>query len=95
VFCTFPKLTNLTASSALIYTRGAVILRPQDTAVVDGQIMLYRFWIGHTPWELLPPKRLNFNAEVRFWRHLVTASTKISWFLSEIVVDNLPDIRPV
>jgi len=93
VFCTFPRVTNSTASSALIYTRGAAIRRPQDTTVADGQILPYRFWICRTAGELLPPKHSNFNAEVRFRRHLVTASTTISSLLSEIIVDNSPDNR--
>jgi len=93
VFCTFINATNLTVSSALIYTRGAAIPLPRDTAVVDGQILRYRFWMCRTAGELLPPKHSKFNAEVRFRRHLVTASTTISSLLSEIIVDNSPDNR--
>jgi len=93
VFCTFTKVTSLTVSSAVIYTRGAAIPLPQYTAAVANQFLPCKLWIRRTPWELLSPKLLNFNAEVRIRRHLVTASTTISWFLSEIMLDVLSDNR--
>jgi len=45
------------------------------------------------PWELRPPKFLNFNAKVRTWLRLVTVSTAISGFLSAIIVHKLADNR--
>ena len=51
------------------------------------------FRLDRTPWELRPPKFFNFNAKLRIWLRLVTASTAISEFLSAIVVDRLADNR--
>jgi len=93
VFCTFPKATTLTVSSALIYTRGAAILLPRDTAAAVGQLCAYIIFLRGTPWELQPPKLLNFNSEVRIWRQLLTTGTTISWLLSQIMVGNTPDNR--
>ena len=87
------KATTLTVSSALIYTRGAAIPHPRDTAAAVGQLCAYIFFLRGTPWELQPPKLLNFNSEVRIWRQLLTTGTRISWLLSEIMVDNTPDQR--
>jgi len=89
VFCTFAKVTISSVSSTLIYTRGAATPLPQDTAAAAGQCLPYKIWIGRTPWELLQPKLLNFNAKVRFWLSLVTVITAISGFLSAIMVDTL------
>jgi len=95
VFCTFAKATISSVSGTLIYTLGAAIPLPEDTAAAVGQFLPYKIWIDRTPWEILPPKLWNFNAEVRIRRHLVTASTTISWFLFEIMVENLRDNRSV
>ena len=61
VFARSQKVKNLTASSALIYTCGTAIPLPQNTAAVVGQILPWRFWIGRTPWELLPPQTFEFQ----------------------------------
>jgi len=91
VFCTFAIVTISSFSSALIYTHGAAIPLPQDTTAAVGQFLPYKIWIARTPWALLQPKLLNFNAKVRIWLSLVTAITAISRFLSAIMVDKLVD----
>jgi len=93
VFCTFAKVTSSAVSNTLTYTGGATIPLPQDTAAAVGQLCAYIFFLRGTPWELQPPKLLNFNSEVRIWRQLLTTGTTISSLLSEIMVDNIPDKR--
>ena len=61
VFCTFPKVTNMTASSPLTFTRGAAIPLPRDTASTVGQLCAYIFFLRGTPCELQPPQTFEFH----------------------------------
>ena len=87
------NLTTWAPSSGLSCTRSAPALLTQDKAAKAGQFCAHILWLQGTPWELRPPKMLNFNAKVRIWRKLVTAGIGLSGLLSSIVVDKLADSR--